>query len=187
MSNKSAISINDDQLKSASWKMMKKFLFVSAILFSANPAHADADCKKLTITGNSEYPPISWRDRERPNVITAVANDLVEMAMKDVGVTVDSVYTGPWVRAQLAAKTGEVDLIHTAYINEERKQYLLYTSTPFLMDPTVIFVKKGAGFPFKKKEDLVGLTGSTRRGESYGEDFDNFAKEKLKLDFDYHD
>jgi polar amino acid transport system substrate-binding protein len=146
-------------------------------------AHAaDAECKKMILTGNSGYPPISWRDRARPNEILSVAGELVQMAMKEKGVAVELRYVGPWKRAQLAIKTGEADAIHSAYINEERKQYMDYTAVPFIMDPTVVFVKKGKPIPFKQKEDLVGLSGASPIGESYGDEFDNFAKAKLKID-----
>ena len=164
--------------------MKNKHCFVLALACSllSSPALADADCKKLVMTGNSEYPPVSWRDRTQPSKITSLAVDLVEMAMKEVGVPVESRYVGPWKRAHLAMRNGEVDVIQNAYMNEERKTYLEYTSTPYIMDPTVIFVKKGHKIDFKKKEDLVGLSGAAPLGESYGDDFDNFAKAKLKID-----
>jgi len=157
-------------------------LLLAGCLLHATGALADPECKKIVLTGNSGYPPVSWRDRAHPGNITSVAGELVEMAMKDMGVPVENKFVGPWKRAQLAMRDGEVDAIHSAYINEERKTYMDYTAVPFMMDPTVIFVKKGHAFPFKRKEDLVGLQGASPIGESYGDEFDNFAKDKLKID-----
>lgn len=157
-------------------------LFCAGFAASSSVHAADAECKKMVITGHSNYPPLSWRDRTKPGEIISLPSELVEMAMKEVGVTVESKYVGPWKRAHAATKAGEVDLIHGAYINEERKTYMDYTATPYIMDPTVVFVKKGKPFPFKQKEDLIGLSGATPLGESYGDDFDNFAKSKLKID-----
>ena len=157
-------------------------LLAACLLVPATQAFADPECKKIVLTGNSGYPPVSWRDRAHPGNITSIAGELVEMAMKDVGVPVENKFVGPWKRAQLAMRDGEVDAIHSAYVNEERKGYMDYTAVPFIMDPTVIFVKKGHAFAFKRKEDLIGLQGASPIGESYGDDFDNFAKDKLKID-----
>ena len=137
----------------------------------------------MTITGSDEYQPIHWRDRAHTSKIIGIGIELVEMAMKEVGVPVDAPYVGNWKRAQLAVKNGDVDLIQGAYMNEERKTFLEYTATPFIIDRTVVFVKKGYPLVFKKNADLIGLSGSSPIGNSYGDEFDTFAKEKLKIEW----
>lgn len=164
---------------------MKNALYIFALMLGViQTAVADNECKTMTITGNSNYPPLSWRDRVHPDTITSIAVEVLEMAMKEKGVTVRSVYLGPWKRAHNAMREGKADAIQNAYINEERKTYLEYTTTPYIMDPTVIFIRKGYKMPkpFTKKEDLLGMVGASPLGESYGDDWDNFAKKELKID-----
>ena len=43
------------------------------------------------------------------------------------------------------------------------------------------FVAKGKEFPFTDKNDLIGKKGVTNVGESYGNEFDAFMKEKLDV------
>jgi polar amino acid transport system substrate-binding protein len=50
-----------------------------------------------------------------------------------------------------------------------------------MFDDVAIFVPKGKAFPFTGKDDLVGKKGVTNQGESYGNEFDAFMKEKLDV------
>lgn len=74
-----------------------------------------------------------------------------------------------------------MDVICGAYITEERKKYMDYIFPYFIMDPTVIFVKKGNKFNFKTWGDLKGLLGGAPIGNSYGEKFDRYEKKYLIL------
>jgi polar amino acid transport system substrate-binding protein len=44
-----------------------------------------------------------------------------------------------------------------------------------------VFVAKGKGFTYKDENDLIGKKGATNQGESYGNDFDAFIKDKLTV------
>ena len=48
-------------------------------------------------------------------------------------------------------------------------------------DDVAIFVAKGKEFPFKEQNDLIGKKGVTNEGESYGDEFDAFMKDKLDV------
>ena len=149
-------------------------------------ADTDPDCKKMIVAGNDEYQPISWRDKVNPGKIDAIAVELIEMAMKDQGVAVESVYVGNWKRAQLSVRNGEADLLHSAYMTEERKTYMEYVTPPFLIDKTAILVRKNDPLTHKKHlewSDLVGLSGAAPLGNSYGDKFDKYAKDNLKIDW----
>jgi len=56
-------------------------------------------------------------------------------------------------------------------------------SIPYLQSPVVIVVKKGRSFPFTAWKDLIGKKGVANTGESFGEEFDTFIKEKLDLTY----
>ena len=51
----------------------------------------------------------------------------------------------------------------------------------FMFDDVAVFVVKGKEFPFKDKNDLIGKKGVTNQGESYGNEFDAFMKDKLDV------
>lgn len=161
---------------------MKKLLFlvIIAILFEGS-SHA-TDCRKVIITSDPDYPPISWRNPENPETIIGVAIELAIMAFKEIGIKAESKYVGPWERVQHNAESGKVDMISGIYLNEKRKSYLDYVYPACMPDPSVIFVMKGQSFSFEKWEDLMGLTGGIRIGDSFGEAFDKFEKEKLKIE-----
>lgn len=163
---------------------MKKILSNTVILvfLFVNMAYSSEN-EIITVTANGEFPPISWQDKDNPKKITGVSIELLEMAFREKGISVEAKYVGPWKRAQLNVQNGEIDMLAAPYINEERQVYFDYIFPAFMEDPVVIFVKKGQIFPFEKWEDLIGMTGGTPLGNSYGEKFDKFAKEKLTIEW----
>ena len=72
-------------------------------------------------------------------------------------------------------------MIFGIYYNDERATYLDYVKPAFMFDDVAIFVVKGKEFPFKGPDDLIGKKGVTNQGESYGNDFDAFIKDKLDV------
>ena len=157
-------------------KIVKKsiLLVTSAMLVTASVMGNE----KLIISGNPEYPPITWREN---NTIVGVSAELAKMIFTELGVPFEIKYTGPWSRVQANAMIGKIDMISSAYINPERKTYLDFT-IPFMVDPVSVFVKKGKPFPFNKWTDLIKKKGNTVRGESYGDEFDEFIEDKLDVD-----
>ena len=161
---------------------MKIFAFLAcaaALALPAGPAAAQSDaCNKLTVTGHPQYPPFAWRDGAR---IVGVAAEMVEAIGKELGLSVESTYTGSWADAQTAARDGKVDVIFGIYFNDERARYLDYVKPAFTIDPVAVFVAKGTVFRFSGRQDLVGKKGVTNQGESYGVDFDNFMAQNLTV------
>src|SRR5262249_55504557 len=78
---------------------------------------------------------------------------------------------------------GELDAIVGIYTTEERKKYLTYPAQPYTDDSNVVWVLKGKEFPYAKWEDLIGKRGTAMQGESYGEKFDQFIKDKLTFEW----
>ena len=88
---------------------------------------------------------------------------------------------GSWEDAQAAARDGKADMIFGIYYNDERATYLDYVQPAFMFDPVAVFVAKGKEFPFAGQDDLIGKRGVTNQGESYGNEFDTFMKDKLDV------
>lgn len=152
------------------------FLFVSVL---GPPVWSIAAERSLIASGNPNYPPSSFARGER---IEGAAAELLGIIFADLGLKVESVYAGPWKRVQVLAEEGRIDVITTIYKTPERERYLVYTRTPYMDDPNVIWVWKGREFAFDAWEDLKGKTGGAIVGDSYGKDFDAYIAENLNIE-----
>jgi polar amino acid transport system substrate-binding protein len=160
---------------------MKRFIrltVLSALMLIGNAAFAQDECTKITATGHPAYPVIAYKDGDN---IVGAAPTLVETIAKQINVPLESKYTGTWEEAQAAARDGKVDMIFGIYYNDERATYLDYVQPAFTFDDVAIFVAKGKEFPFTSEDDLIGKKGVTNQGESYGNEFDAFMKDKLDV------
>jgi polar amino acid transport system substrate-binding protein len=147
-------------------------------MLTGNAAFAQDECTKIAATGHPAYPVIAYKDGDN---IVGAAPTLVETIAKQINVPLESKYTGTWEEAQAAARDGKVDMIFGIYYNDERATYLDYVQPAFTFDDVAIFVVKGKEFPFTGQDDLIGKKGVTNQGESYGNEFDAFMKDKLDV------
>jgi polar amino acid transport system substrate-binding protein len=150
------------------------FGFVTQAQTQTDPA-----CAVLVITGHPSYQPVAWAAQGKivgaaPKLVSGIAADL---GVKDVA----SNDFGSWEGAQAAVRDGRADVIYGIYKNDARAAYLDYVEPPFMMDPSSIVVRKGAGFDFAEWSDLKGRKGVTNAGESYGDAFDAFMANELTV------
>jgi polar amino acid transport system substrate-binding protein len=160
---------------------MKRFLCLSvfvALTLTGNATFAADECAKITATGHPQYPVIAYKDGDN---IVGAAPMLVEAIAKDLNIPLESKYMGSWEDAQAAARDGKADMIFGIYYNDERATYLDYVQPALMYDPVAVFVAKGKEFPFAGQDDLIGKRGVTNQGESYGNEFDTFMKDKLDV------
>jgi polar amino acid transport system substrate-binding protein len=160
---------------------MKRFLGLSmfvALALTSTAAFAADDCAKITATGHPQYPVIAYQEGE---AIVGAAPMLVEAIAKQLNVPLESKFMGSWSDAQTAARDGKADMIFGIYYNDDRAKYLKYVEPAFMFDDVAVFVAKGKAFPFKDRDDLIGKKGVTNEGESYGDEFDAFMKDKLDV------
>jgi polar amino acid transport system substrate-binding protein len=149
-----------------------------ALALTSTAAFAADDCAKIVATGHPQYPVIAFRQGDN---LVGAAPSLVEAIAKKLNVPLESKFMRNWADAQAAARDGKADMIYGIYYNDERAKYLDYVKPAFMFDDVAIFVPKGKAFPFTGKDDLVGKKGVTNQGESYGNEFDAFMKEKLDV------
>ena len=160
---------------------MKRFLGLTvfaALALTGNATFAADECAKITATGHPQYPVIAFRDGDK---MVGAAPMLVEAIAKELKIPLESKYMGTWADAQAATREGKADMIFGIYYNDERATYLDYVKPAFMFDDVAIFVVKGKEFPFKGQDDLIGKKGVTNQGESYGNEFDAFMKDKLDV------
>lgn len=160
----------------------KSLLLMLGLLLMPAIAAAAGKCERLVATGNPEYPPYLWRDPQNPQQLIGANADLLKHLAKELGVAVEILYTGPWSRAQEEARTGRVDLLAGAFLTLPRLEVMDYVHPAFYFTPNVVWVHRGAEFPYAGWEDLRGRTGDTLVNNSFGQQFDSFAKDNLTLE-----
>lgn len=138
-------------------------------------------CKHLVVSGNPEYPPYLWRDPDDDSHLIGANADLMQMAAKELGITIEVKYVGNWARVQEETRLGRVDMIAGAFFTLPRLEYMDYMYPAFRETRTAIWARKDAKFGYAKWKDLVGLQGVTVIDNSFGEDFDRYAKSSLKI------
>ena len=131
------------------------------------------------VSGNPYAPPVVWEEYKQ---LAGVAPDLVKDIFGELSLPYSVRVLRDWARVQEAAKKGEIDLIVSAYKNDERNKYLNF-SIPYLPEQTVIIVEKGKEFKFSSWDSLKGKKGVSGIGESYGQEFDSFIAENLDLSY----
>ncbi len=164
--------------------MRDHFLCKALLLLLLLPGLAGAvgKCERLVATGNPEYPPYLWRDPQSPEHLIGANADLLMQIGEQLGVKIEMLYTGPWSRAQDEVRTGRVDLLAGAFLTLPRLESMDYVHPAFFQTPSVVWVRKGQAFPYSGWDDLRGRTGGTLVNNSFGQQFDTFAKTNLTLE-----
>lgn len=139
------------------------------------------ECTKLTATGNPEYPPYLFKDNSNPKALIGANAEIIKEIAKELNFDIDIVYSGPWSRAQREVREGRIDLITGAFFTKPRSKYMDYIHPAFLITKSAVWVDKNQRIKYDKKEDLIGLKGITVINNSFGQEFDTFAKAQLSI------
>lgn len=148
---------------------------------SSGPPVATEACTGLLASGNPQYPPYLWRDPADENRLIGANADLMQLLSKEIGVPIAMRYVGPWGRVQEEARAGHIDLIAGAFWTGPRTEYMDYFHPPFHNTRSVIWVRANSKINYTRWNDLIGLQGVTVINNSFGEAFDRFAKQSLKI------
>jgi len=158
-------------------KYLSSLVSCLIMLFVSVPNSFAADT--LIVSGNPKAPPVVWEEYKK---LVGVGPDIAKSILTELNLDYDIRVTGDWQQVQDKCKSGEIDMIVSAYKNDERAAYMDF-SLPYLPQPTVIVVEKGKEFPFGRWESLIGKQGVSNIGESYGQKFDTFIQEKLSVQY----
>lgn len=132
----------------------------------------------LIASGHGEYPPFMYR--EGKNII-GVGVDITKLIFSELNINVDSIYVGAWSRVLRKAKSGEIDVVVGIYKTDERLTYLNYPQQPYIAEPVSVFFYHNNQIDYNHWQDLIGMKGGTVLGESFGQEFDSFAKKNLDI------
>lgn len=159
---------------------MKKFISASilVLLLSLNPGAAFSQ-DVFVLSGNPYAPPVVWEENKQ---LRGVAPDIARTILDELLLPYTTRVLRNWELVQQAAENGTVDLIVSAYKNDERAAYLNF-SIPYLAQQTVVIVEKGKEFHLAGWSALKGKKGVSGIGESYGRKFDAFIAENLDVSY----
>ncbi len=159
-------------------KIVLLSLLVVGILLAVLSACKKSESEKEFIaSGHPAWAPIMYQEND---LIVGAGPEIISKIFNELGLKISVKYAGPWDVVQEKAKSGEVDLLVAAYKTPEREMYMDY-SVAYTVDPVSLFVKKGKTFPFANWDELIGKKGVVTSGDSYGQDFDKFIKDKLSV------
>lgn len=130
---------------------------------------------KLMVSGHPAWPPIMYQQNDQ---ISGAGAEIIDKILTELKIETEYKYMGSWDVVQEKVKDGSVDILVAAYKTKERQTYMDY-SIPYTIDPVVLVVKKGKEFVYDHWDDLIGKKGVVTKGDSYGQDFDNYVNEKL--------
>jgi polar amino acid transport system substrate-binding protein len=156
-------------------------LAMLSIWLPASNADANASCRQLVASGNPQYPPYLWRDPEDESRLIGANTELMQLLSKELGLPIDVRYVGPWGRVQEEARNGRIDLIAGAFFTLARTEYMDYFYPAFRETRSVIWTRASSKLNYRRWSDLATLQGITVINNSFGEDFDRYAKESLKI------
>lgn len=153
-------------------------LIVVGILMQPDEKNAVINEKQTAIfSGHPDQKPIMW---ENNGTIVGAGVYVTKEIFADENVTIDMRYVGSWDVALDNVKTGRIDGVVGAYKNNEREQYAVFLG-PYTNDSIILFLPERKGFNFTKKEDLIGKIGVITKGDSYGQEMDEFIRNNLTM------
>lgn len=110
--------------------------------------------------------------------IAIIIDELARRLERDIKLK----HVGSWSRAQAEVKSGRVDLIAGAFYTVPRNQWMDYVYPAFLHTNSVVWKSASSDFGFENKTNLVNKVGVTVINNSFGQEFDEYAKNNLKIE-----
>lgn len=134
---------------------------------------------KAVVSGHFNRPPLDWREGSS---LKGAAVELISIILTDLDIEHEPRHGGPWARVLDMLKTGGVDIMTGLYINEQRKQFAVFTE-PFFEDRISIFVWSERPFAFQELDDLKDKRFGEIIGATRGQQFDKWLKENAQVQY----
>ncbi|MBL8710351.1 MAG: amino acid ABC transporter substrate-binding protein [Rhodospirillaceae bacterium] len=145
-------------------------------------APSGGSCARLVASGNPDYPPYLWRDPSDEKQLIGANAELMAKLAKEIGIPIEVRYIGSWARVQEEMREGRIDLIAGAFLTTQRLDYMDYVYPSIATTRSVVITLPDSPLDFKTWPDLVGQAGLTVINNSFGEEFDRYARENLAID-----
>ncbi|WP_250656038.1 substrate-binding periplasmic protein [Alkalimarinus coralli] len=160
-----------------------RIVFIALTFLNSVSIVSANECKELSATGNSEYPPYLWHNNGDDNRLRGAIDFIISEIGVRLSLDINLKHVGAWSRAQEEVKFGRIDMIAGAFYTTPRSQWMDYVHPPFLSTKSVVWQHKEKNFNYREKKNLVGKLGATVINNSFGQEFDEFASEQLTIEF----
>lgn len=168
-------------MKSRITRFSWRVLSLGALFYVGNAvANPSPECVSLTATGNPEYPPFLWQSESGHHLQGAVSH-LLQRLSERIQIPITIQYVGPWSRSQQEVRSGRVDLMAGAFYTPERADYMEYFSPAMMFTRSVVWQASDHPFSYHGRDDLIGRWGVTVINNSFGQRFDQYARDQLNL------
>jgi polar amino acid transport system substrate-binding protein len=152
---------------------------ISALLLAGAMLGAQAQCTRLVLAADPDYPPLHWYDGK---AMHGASIAIAKRVLDDLKIPYEVRYLGPFPRVMAAAERGDIDMIATLKKTPEREAFLLYPKTTALANPVSVFTARARPIAFMSRSDLVGLKGGITRGNRFGDGFDDYLQQHLDIE-----
>jgi polar amino acid transport system substrate-binding protein len=153
---------------------------VATLLLGLLALSAPVSAQALVACGHPIYPPLSW---DQNGQLKGVAPHVVQHLFGELGYSVQLDVRANWKRCLHEARAGQVDIVVSAYITDERREYLSYADDYVLDDPVAIFVNRQHRFAFDRLQDLHDKTAGLLLGDSFGDQYDRFVRQHGQVEW----
>lgn len=154
-------------------------VFVAFLLAWTAPVLSQ--CDTLLASGNAEYPPYLWRSAQDEYRLDGAVAALMERIGKEAGVEIRLIFTGPWGRTQEELAAGRIDVIAGAFFTRARSERMDYLYPAFQQTRSLVWVHEDKPFEYSGFADLRGRQGITVINNSFGQAFDDYARDNLSI------
>lgn len=162
--------------------IIRVFAFLLLLVGTALAGDKRFACDTLVVSGNPEYPPLLWQSDRAPGLLTGAVVAFLREVVEPLGVEVQVRDKGSWARVQRLAELGEIDLVAGVFMTSERIGYMDYVVPAMAHLPTMVWVPKSRSFLYRHWPDLQGKQGSTLINNSFGQRFDQYARDTLTIE-----
>ena len=165
--------------------LYKQLLTLTALLFLLFSSISSASnlCRSVALAGHPDLPPVTWGDYQHT---LGAATDLTTRILNSMDIQVTSDYNGGIRRVNRSLKAGRIDINPAMIKSPELEQDIKFIEPAIYTQKYVVLIKKGKGLKLNSWDDLKGLLGVSPKGLSFGEAFDDYASENLRMIRTYH-
>ena len=142
---------------------------------------AAAKCDRLIATGGADNPPFLWRDPQNPKRLVGANADLLKTITDSLDLKLEVLYTGDSDKALEEVRSGRVDLLADATLSARELAHLDFIHPSISGLQMAAWVRNEPGFLYASRDDLLGQTGAYIASARFGSEFEEYAKNKLRL------
>jgi polar amino acid transport system substrate-binding protein len=142
-------------------------------------AAAPSSCQEVVVSADPDFAPYAWYDG---TTMRGAAVGIVRNALQRIGLRYRVVYSGPFSRVLLSARSGLIDIVAELKIRPERETYLRFSRTAIFDNPSAAFVTAGSTLSYQQWDDLIPLQVGATRGTVFGGGLDEFLAERVQVD-----